>query len=213
MSLFREHPELLAGFREGRPAVLDRIYRAYSVSVERNLRAMARAYGIPELAQASAVADLLQEVFVRAFSKTARRSYDGLREFGSYLSTIVRNCFIDALRNQSREVLREPEELRIEIERHAVVPDDSALDPKVAGVLAAYIRGLPSPLAGIYEQRFVLGTSQEEASSALGLSRRVIRTGEKKLRSGLRKALIQSGIRPGEMGAGAPLHRRAAPGA
>jgi RNA polymerase sigma factor (sigma-70 family) len=194
MSLFLDHPELLPAFREGRREALDRVYRTYRRSVERNLRALAHVHGAVELAQASAIADLSQEVFVRAFSETARRGYDGLRAFGPYLASVLRNCFIDALRARGREVLREPAELRVELEGMVQASDDVGLDPQMGLLLSKYIAGLPPALAGVYQQRFVLGRSQEQASVALGLSRRVLRTGEKRLCGGLRRALVEAGI-------------------
>jgi hypothetical protein len=46
----------------------------------------------------------------------------------------------------------------------------------------------------VYRQRFVLGHSQDEASAALGLSRRQLRTAEQRLRNGLRRALLLAGL-------------------
>ena len=193
----RDDPELLRAYREGRREAFERIYRAYVRIVDRQLGALARAGGHPTLAQPSAIADLLQEVIVRAFSPSARRGYDGLRDFGPYLTTIARNCFVDTLRVQGREVPKDPNELAV------VVDDDPAgsgapdgwCDAKTLGVLTEFVKGLPADLQGIYQQRFVLGQSQEQASAELGLSRRAIRTGESRLRKGLRKALVQAGIR------------------
>ena len=191
--LFREEPELLRGFREGRPDVLERVYRTYVRAVDRYIRSQARAIGHPELAQASAVADIVQEVFMRAFSVGARAAYDGLREFGPYLSAIARNCVIDALRGRGREILKKPDELSL-ILADAPTEDEELVDPKVAAVLTRYVRELPRELAGVYEQRFVLGRSQVAASEGLGLSRRALRTAEARLRRGLRQALQRDGI-------------------
>lgn len=206
MPLFLDHPELLLPFREGRRDVLERVYRTYRRSVERNLRASARAHGAADLAQVSAVADLSQEVFVRAFSEAARNGYDGQRAFGPYLGSILRNCLIDALRARGREVLREPSELCLELELEDVDErhDDVGQDPKIASLLSNYIAGLTPALASVYWQRFVLGQSQEQASMALGLSRGGVRNAEKKLCGGLRRVLVSAGIfLPAEHGSSA----------
>src|SRR5689334_18639017 len=104
MPLFEDAPGLLVAFREGNPEALSTVYRHYVRAVDGYLRALARRAGTPDLCQASAVADLLQEVFIRAFSPSARLGYDGLRDFGPYLNTIARNCFIDTLRKRKVEV-------------------------------------------------------------------------------------------------------------
>jgi RNA polymerase sigma factor (sigma-70 family) len=192
MPLLRNDATLLAAFRAGRREALGRVYRAYVQSVERYVRALARASGNSALGQASAVADLLQEIFVRAFSPGARDGYDGLRDFGPYLNRIAHNCFVDVARATGREILKQPEEMALVLDD--ADPEQDNCDPRTLSVLTAYLGVLPAPLRGIYEQRFVLGHSQDEAAAASGLSRRAIRTGEQRLRRGLRKALVRAGI-------------------
>jgi RNA polymerase sigma-70 factor (ECF subfamily) len=200
VGFFREHPELLPGFREGRRDVLERVYRAYVRLVERYLRALAHRGGNQDLAQPSTVSDLLQETFVRAFGPEARRRYDGLRPYGAYLATIAHNCFVDALRVRGRETPAEPEALSRDLDE--VVPPEEIREVKVLGVLAAFLGELPARLRDVCEQRFVLGRSQEEVSAALGLTRRALRTDEQRLRRGLRKALRNAGIALAELDGG-----------
>jgi DNA-directed RNA polymerase specialized sigma24 family protein len=52
--------------------------------------------------------DLVQEVFIRAFSGRVRECFDGIRDFRPYLNTIARNCFLDTVRKHGREVLVPP---------------------------------------------------------------------------------------------------------
>jgi hypothetical protein len=107
--VFQSDPCLLGSFRVGQREALERVYRSHIRFVERYLRAMARARGLIELSQSSVVADLIQDVFVRAFATRARLSYDGVRDYGGYLGAIARNCFIDLLRTRGREVPTAPE--------------------------------------------------------------------------------------------------------
>lgn len=193
MTLLHDDRELLAAFREGRRDALERVYRHYVRAVDNHVRALARATGNPEMAQRSAVADMVQEVFVKAFAVNARRAYDGVRDFGPYLMTVARNCFVDALRARGREVLQNIDELAESLEGTAE-PAEPTSDPKTQAAVAQYLRDLPEPLRAAYEQRFVFGKSQEEAAAALGLSRRGFRTAEDRLRRGLRKALVRAGI-------------------
>jgi RNA polymerase sigma factor (sigma-70 family) len=193
MSVFRTQPGLLQAFRDGRRDALETVYRAHVRAIDRYLRALARASGNLELGQASSIADFLQEVFVRAFSAAGRRGYDGVRDYAPYLATIARNCFIDALRARGREVLTCPHDLPLTIDDDNVEAEGWC-EPRTLAVLTAYVSALDEPALGVYEQRFVLGRSQEQASSALGLSRRAIRTAEEHLRRGLRKELARAGI-------------------
>ena len=192
-ALFENDPGLLAAFREGRRDALERVYRAYVRAVDRTLRALAVSSGQPVMLQPGVIADLLQEVFARAFSSTVRRGYDGVRDFGPYLMTIARNCFVDALRSSGRERLAPPEELALALDADLPEPDVSR-DPKIVAVLNGYVRKLPPELEKVYWQRYVLGRSQVDASAALGLSRGAIRSREDHLRNGLRKALVRAGI-------------------
>ena len=188
-------PRLLAAFREGRRDALTRVYRAHVRAIDRRLRWLAANGGRTALAQACAIADLRQEVFVRAFSQRARHAYDGRREFGPYLDRIAYNCFVDAVRAAARETLEPPCELARYLEAPAPEPEPWT-DSDATGVVGEYIRGLPDPLKHVYEQRFVLSRSERAASAALGVSRRYLRTRERRLRTGLRKLLARAGIEP-----------------
>lgn len=193
MTLLQDDRAFLAAFRDGKRDALERVYRQYVRAVDSYLRVLARATGNSAMAQPSAVADLVQEVFVRAFAVKARRAYDGLRDFGPYLKTVARNCFVDSMRAQGREVLRNIDEIAEAMEATAEAAEP-ACDPKTQAVVTQYLAHLPPPLRAAYEQRFVLGRSQEESAAAIGVSRRALRTAEHRLRRGLRKALVHAGI-------------------
>jgi RNA polymerase sigma factor (sigma-70 family) len=192
MPLFRDSPELLVAFREGRREALETVYRHYVRPLDSYFRALARWAGSAELAQPSVVQDLLQEAFIRAFSDSARHGYDGMREFLPYLRTIARNCFIDQLRKRRHEIPLATDEPPLALEEPPRTDDE--YEPEVLAALEAYLRDLPPALKGVYEQRFVLGRSQETACDNLGISRRTLRTHEEHLRRGLRKALRMAGL-------------------
>jgi RNA polymerase sigma factor (sigma-70 family) len=191
-AVFPVDRDLLSAFRRGQREALERVYRLHVRTIESYLRALVRRAGSRDLGQPSAMADLLQEVFARAFSDRARQAYDGVRDYGGYLGTIARNCVIDQLRMRGREVLTDGSDHWFEAS--AATDRDDDHDPQVTTVLTAYLADLQPPLQAVYEQRFVRGCSQEEASATLGLSRRSLRTAEEHLRRGLRKALVRAGI-------------------
>jgi RNA polymerase sigma factor (sigma-70 family) len=195
----------LGPFRDGQRWAFERVYRAYVRELDAYLRSLARRAQFPELEQPSAVADSLQEVFVRAFAPAARAAYDGERPYGPYLRKIAKNYFVDQLRARGRKLELSDESLC----DHAAETEEVVVDPRVNAVLTAYLAALPDALRGVYEQRFVLGNSQEYACSALGITRRRLRTDESRLKSGLRKALASDGILRGDLTASTSLVRTA----
>ncbi len=204
MPIFQGQPHLLEAFRGGERWALERVYREHVRMLDGYLRTLARAGKANELSQPSAIADSLQEVFIRAFSAGARSAYDGTRPYAPYLRKIAKNLFIDQLRAQGRALEQLVETLPDATEA-AALEGEPAADPRVATVLSSYLAALPPPLLGVYEQRFVLGHSQETACSALGITRRRLRTDEERLKTGLRRALMNHGILRSDLSAGAGL--------
>jgi len=196
---FSDDPAWCDAYRAGRRDALERVYRVYVRQVERYLRSLARIHSSPDLGQTCAVADFLQEVFARAFSPSARRNYDGRRDFGAYVMAIARNCFIDALRTRGREVRHTLDEMLISAEE-GTTPVDDDLDPRVRTVLVSYVAGLKPELKQVYLLRFADCRSQDDACAALGLSRRTLRTRESHLHKGLRRALVRAGVSLTELG-------------
>ena len=198
MPIFQGQPQLLEAFRRSERWALEHVYRAYVRRLDHYLQVLARVAHAPELGKATVIADSLQEVFVRAFSPGAIAAYDGTRPYGPYLRSIAKNLFVDQLRAQGRAI----EEL------FDVLPDtgednpgegDRLADPRVSAVLSAYLGSLAPTLASVYEQRFVLGNSQQSSCAALGITRRKLRTEEARLMSGLRRALLDKGIMRGDL--------------
>lgn len=206
MPFFWERPQLLKPFREGERWALEEVYRGHVRALDGYLRALARAARCHELAQSSAVADALQEVFVKAFSPRARHSYDSARPYRTYLRGIAKNHFLDQLRARRREeehvldVLPDPEAA-------VTLEPDRDVEPRVIAVLGAYLASLSPALQGVYQQRFVLGNSQEQACRVLGITRRRLRTDEVQLKRGLRKALSCEGVLRSDLIVGANLVR------
>ena len=106
--VFAGKPELLVRFRQGDTAALETVYWAYVDRMARVVQAVANTisavrgervrFGSAELG------DLVQEVFVRAFSPASRRRYDCSRPYGPYLGQIARNVVVDHWRKTRRLV-------------------------------------------------------------------------------------------------------------
>jgi RNA polymerase sigma-70 factor (ECF subfamily) len=188
MSLFHEHPDLLETFFEGRRETFDEVYRIYRAPVGTYLSMLSTRVPL-NASRAFAVADLRQEVFLRAFSPRARAAYDPTRRYAPYLMRIARNCFIDEARLRRREALLLEEGVPSSRFGEGASDPREAWDPHIEATVQSYLAGLPPRLRAVYEQRYVYGESQEIACVALGLSRRKLRTAEEHLKHGLRKEL------------------------
>lgn len=185
MPLFLQRPELLAGFHRGDERVLEEVYWAYYervAGVALLMRSGSRVRGAGD----TEVEDLVHETFKRAFTDKSRRNYDGKRPYGPYLATIARNLLVDEARRRGRELptAELPEDLPEEVTEVL-----EWAEPDTVRAVETYLSQLPKELQAIHEQRYVKGSSQEAAATALGLSREQIRTLEQRLRDGLREHL------------------------
>ncbi len=198
MPIFRSNRILLDEFREGQPDALGTVYWQYVRKVERLLRqgftvrngVSSRPQSIGARVGPQDLADLVQDVFLRAFSERARRAYDSQRDYGPYLYTIARNVLVDWARKQGREI---PASL-IALEA-AVETAESAAEvapwatPATMRLVEAYLAALPEELRQVHELRYEQGLSQERAAKAMGVGRQTLRTLEARLREGLALAL------------------------
>jgi RNA polymerase sigma factor (sigma-70 family) len=182
---------LFEAFRRGDRDALERVYRSHIDDVERFVGArLARARRF----SAANLADVVQDIFLRAFSPSARTSYDGERAYAPFLMTIARNVLVDWLRRSSREVA---DTSSVEALVDASLPnptEDTLFEPELVNATRSYIESLPVELRGVHEQRFVKAEPQRSAAEALGLSRQSLRTLERKLVEGLRRALRRGAL-------------------
>lgn len=188
--LFRGRPELLEGYRRGDSGVLAMVYELSVREVHRYLYAQLMRAGRADLAKSDVLADMLQEVFLRVFSKSARRAFRGPL-FLPYANRVARNYLVDELRKRWREVpmAELPALATRESDSHGVEED-----PGLLARLSRYVKGLPTPLREVYEHRFVRGATQEVARTHLGISRSTLRTREARLQRDLRREVLRAEV-------------------
>lgn len=206
MTVFANDPELLARFRAGDHDALSRVYWFYVARVEsvirRGLQFAQRESSRPRLD----VADLVQEVFSRAFAQSARQAYDGTREYGPLLWTITRNALVDCLRRSGREELASQEDLEELLDSAGFEQGQEApwADAETIALVKRYLAGLPQPEYGVYVQRYREGLSQVQAAAALGLTRQQVRTLDARVHAGLVKELTKAAALRGSQADVAP---------
>jgi RNA polymerase sigma factor (sigma-70 family) len=209
VTIFQGNRELLLAFRAGDREALASVYWHYLPWVERLLR---RGFGsgdvrVPGLADPD-VSDVLQDTFARAFSAPGRNGYDGLRPYRNYLLRIARNIMIDRARIAGRV------ELDADIGEEADDDDESAEEivehSRLQQATQVFVRGLDPESRELVRLRFEDERSQEAVAAAMGVSRRRIRTLEKRVREGLERHLAAAGLGE-ELTHGTPAAERRPP--
>ena len=210
--IFSKNRALLEQFRNGDRDALAEVYRFYFEDVYRlaqygfSTQTGVRAHS---LAREADRLDFTQDVFVKAFSPSARSSYDGLRPFRPFLLQIARNLRIDQLRQAGREPTQSgsSRELHIDIdaliEQNAAWPDTPTADidlhwQRMLNETSAVLASLEREVQEIARLRFVEELSQAEVASKLGVTRRRVRTLESRLLGGVRRHLARAGLAPEE---------------
>jgi RNA polymerase sigma-70 factor, ECF subfamily len=109
MGCLRENRELLRRFKAGSEEAFRVVYLNYINDIELfvstgwfdpNTRTHTAGLKNMELR-----AELIQEVFLKAFSEKARSAYDGIRSYKTYLRTIAKNVIIDYVRKRSKDAI------------------------------------------------------------------------------------------------------------
>ncbi len=192
VTIFEGNRELLLAFRAGDGEALATVYWHYVPWVERLLR---RGFGsggvhVPGLRDPD-VGDVLQDTFARAFSQSARHGYDGLRPYRNYLLRIARNLLVDRARIAGRVELDPDVGEEPDLEEDAEVRADQG---RLQEATQAFVQSLDPEARELVRLRFEEERSQDAVAAAMGVSRRRVRTLEKRVREGLERHLVASGL-------------------
>ena len=198
--VFVGKPDLLLRFRRGDCAALETVYWAYVDRVTRVVQAVVNGYltatGERIRFGRTELGDLVQEVFVRAFSPACRQRYDGNRPYGPYLGQIARNVVADHWRVMRRQVAVDVAPLLEALSLEAGAVENAWADQETIAVVEAYLASLCPEMRRVHEALYVQGLSQRDAAAALGLGRQALRGIEARMREGLRRELCRAGQLP-----------------
>jgi RNA polymerase sigma-70 factor (ECF subfamily) len=194
MTVFRGRADLLRQFRDGDRDALETVYRAYvhriGAIVRRGLRMPVTAgAGRGRASRPEDLGDLVQEIFLRAFAPPARTAFDGEREYAPYLFALARNVMVDWARREGREVPTAWPEMEVLANAASEAETEPDADPQLRSIVDGYLATLDPELRRVHEVRYLRCLSQEESAAVLGISRQSLRTLEKRLRTGLRRAI------------------------
>jgi len=198
MTIFVNNEELLRRFRAGETQALCEVYSRYVAAVKTALNCCARTLRV-QVGGRLDVADIVQDVFIKAFSERARLSYDARFGYKPFLLAVARNAFIDELRRQSREI--HLDETHVDCSALAeIAPDEQVpwADPQLTTLVARHLAELNVQERAIYYERYVRDRSQEQTATAL--ARQQVRTLESRLCVGLARRLgVERGPSSGQM--------------
>jgi RNA polymerase sigma factor (sigma-70 family) len=190
--------QLLERFRAGDEEALAAVYSACVDHVTRIadavLRACAVGSGRGPGEIAAALADVVQEVFVKAFAPDARRRFDAARLYEPYLAQITRNVAVDHWRQMRRYVPSDLDQIidRLSLEADAPGGGGDWADSETIALVNRYVASLDGESRRVHDALYVKGLSQRDAAEMLCLGRQVVRTKEANLRRGLRRELSRA---------------------
>ena len=185
--------DTLRRFREGTPEVLAEVYRAHAESLARLLKAAAWRGSFTRLRNAMELENTLLETFARAFEPRTRAAYNGSRPYAHFLMGIARNVLLEQSREREVVGRDEPFEGLTEASGEDGGLAELVEDREVDALLAAFKGGLSREEQRLFELRFGDGVAQEEAATALGLTRIQVRRREFGLKSRLLGFLQSNG--------------------
>ena len=215
MSIFEHNRELLDRFRRGDRAALAEVYEHYvddvALVARRGFTMESAGHAYIRGADLEGEHELVQDTFVKAFSASARASFDGLRPYRPFLLRITKNLMIDRFRarqNAATVPVGELDEL-VDAGDPGTAPDPEAdLHWRaLSEVTAAFVAALDAESREVIRLRFERELSQDAVAAQLGCSRRRVRTVERRVQAGLKRHLRRLRTTPG-MSAGATKARR-----
>jgi RNA polymerase sigma factor (sigma-70 family) len=219
MDLLSDNPTLLDRFRRGERRALDEVYRHYAPMVAAFLRrgfvfcsgGCERWFG--GFTQPFELENAFQDTFVHAFVESARRSYDGVRSYKSYLLAIARNVAVDQLRRGacSRDHAPPLGGAADDACDHAQALDGehAVLQRELAALFATFLCRLDARDRAFFISRFADERTQIDAGARVGLSHMGARTLEKRLRRAFLEFLRANGYFTNPAGAEGPATRGA----
>lgn len=206
---------LLERFRQGDPAALLTVYRAYAPGVARLLRrgfefrSDGRACRFHGARTTFELEDRLQEVFARAFRPRARAAYDGLTPYAAYIAQIAKNLVIDDFRRKERALVSYSWELPERPAEGAVERPSEPLDglftpsgdpqadaerKELGAVVEAVVERLGPREAAVFRLRFLEGLEHAEIAARTGHSVSKVKTSEERIRKAFFRALHARGF-------------------
>ncbi len=195
MTLLMKNDELRRAFREGDRTALATVYQAYAqglftmLTVGFAIQSKGNRYYFQGHKESWRVESAVQEVFVRAFSKSARLAYDGHRPYKNYLQMIARNYIIDRFRKKRERLLPVnelpepgPQGDYAGLHQSSPDPESLALNRQLSDQVDLFVASLSPQERALFEARFRNGNSVERTALMLSTTEYRVKRDEKRLK-------------------------------
>lgn len=201
-------PQLLLSYRNGDETAFLALYEKYATSLRRFLQSgfnfssqgkMCRFKGTDANLDAES---LVQETFARAFAKTTRENYDGVRPFQTYLFSIAKNLVLRESLHRDRlistEFIEETENSEGAFSGAfdsgmCINPEKQAENEQLKKIMQSFIDRLGKEEKSFFSFRFAKGCTQEGTAEQMGTTRARIKLLEKNIRKRFLETLRKHG--------------------
>ena len=196
MPIFDNNRELLDRFRRGERAALAAVYEHYvddvALIARRGFTLESAGHSYIRGVDLEGEHEIVQETFVKAFSDSARASFDGLRPYRPFLLRITKNIMIDRLRAQRSAAAPAGNLDEILDAGDLVTVPDHEEDLHwrlLSEATTVFLAALDPESCEVVRLRFESELSQDAVADQLGCSRRRVRTVERRVKAQLARHL------------------------
>ncbi len=195
MTYLVQNHALREAFKRGERSAMARVYQVYAkglfVMLQKGfvIKTKAGHFTFTGYKEAFKLEGAAQDVFVRAFSESARTGYDGLRPFKNYLYTIARNRVVDSFRKGKKEFVAidelPPETAKSALDERFSMPqspEELAVWKQLKEQVDEFIGSLNAAEQALFQVRFLNGQSVEATSKELKISEYRVKRDEKRIK-------------------------------
>lgn len=201
-------PQLLLAYRNGSEEAFLALYERYATPLRRFMQggfsfsSQGRHCRFRGTDNSMDVESLVQETFARAFAKTTRENYDGVRPFQTYLFSIAKNLVLRECHHRERLLVVDYVEDSAEGQSVFSTPHDGGgsdnpeqrvANKQLETIMAVFIDELTSEERSLFSYRFAKGFTQEASAELMKTTRARVKLLEKNLRKRFLERLNQNG--------------------
>lgn len=201
-------PQLLLAYRNGSEEAFLALYERYASPLRRFLQggfsfsSQGRQCRFRGTDTSMDVESLVQETFARAFAKTTRENYDGIRPFQTYLFSIAKNLVLRECHHRDRLVVVDYVEDSADGQSvfstphengGADSPETRVANKQLEGIMSTFINELTVEEKRLFALRFAKGFTQEASAEMMKTTRARVKLLEKNIRKRFLDRLKENG--------------------
>lgn len=202
------NPQLLLSYRQGSEEAFLALYEKYAAPLRRfvqggfSFSSQGRHCRFRGADNSMDVESLVQETFARAFAKTTRENYDGVRPFQTYLFSIAKNLVLRECHHRERLIVVDYVEDSADGQSlfsssqdggMAETPEQRVANKQLEHIMAGFIGELSPEERRLFSYRFAKGFTQESSAEMMNTTRARVKLLEKNIRKRFLDRLKENG--------------------